>query len=973
MMKINDILHGFRLLKKTVVEEVDSTAYEFIHEKSGARLFFLQNDDDNKVFSISFRTPPTDDTGVAHIVEHSTLCGSRKFPLKEPFVELVKGSLNTFLNAITFPDKTMYPVASRNDKDFQNLMDVYLDAVFYPVMRTTPEVLMQEGWHYEIESPEEPLRYSGVVYNEMKGALSSPEDLLEEKITEGLYPDTTYSFNSGGDPAAIPTLTQKAFVDFHQKYYHPSNSYIYLYGDMDMAEKLAFLDKEYLSAFDRIPVPSHIEQQALFSSMKRITAEYPIGAEESTEKKTFLSLNMITGSAADLEHVMAMSILDHALLDSQAAPLRKALIDAGLGRDVSSSFEPAVLQPFLSIVVNGSEADQAEKFYDVIQDTLAKLVREGINRTLLEASINITEFKMREADFGHYPKGLIYDLNVMSSWLYGVDPAESLRYEALLKKMKAGLDTGYFESVVKQCLLENPHKTLLVLKPSTTMAAERDKALEAELAKTKAALSAEDIQGIIDATARLKQHQQSEETPEALESIPVLKRSDIRQKADKIILEERKLADTTVLYSDVETHGIAYLNLYFDAQTIPQRLLPYAYLFCDFIGSVDTKKHSYMEIANLINLHTGGISSDLSAYAKVDVPDSCQPKFKIKAKALVKKLPELSALLREILTESVFTDKKRLQELLQQSLASMELNMMRSSQRIMAARLISYVSAAGRYNEQGELSFYEFLRGLTKDMDAACDKIIAAFAELQPRIFNQHGLVVSVTLREKDYPVFVENFTRLQQSFAAAAYEPETYQWDTSVQNEGLLSSSQVQYVGKGANFKKLGHEFTGSMRVLETMLRYDYFWAKIRVLGGAYGAMTQFNRNGNMIFGSYRDPNLAETLDVFDGTAAYLRDFNASEREMDKYVIGTMSSVDMPLTPQMKGNAAANCWLKGITQEDQQRLRDEILSTRQPQIQALADTIEDCMKQNILCVFGNEVKLEENKQLFGKLTKIMD
>ena len=972
-MKINDILHGFRLLKKTVVDEVDSTAYEFFHEKSGARLLFLKNSDDNKVFSISFRTPPTDDTGVAHIVEHSTLCGSRKFPLKEPFVELLKGSLNTFLNAITFPDKTVYPIASRNDKDFQNLMDVYLDAVFYPAMCTTPEILMQEGWHYEIEKPEEPLRYSGVVYNEMKGALSSPESVLEEAITSSLYPDTTYRFNSGGDPVAIPTLSQEAFISFHQKYYHPSNSYIYLYGDMDMEEKLAFLDEEYLSAFTSIPVPSHIERQELFSAMKRFTDEYPVGAEESTEEKTFLSLNMVTGDVADAEHTMAMSILEHALLESQAAPLRKALVDAGIGRDVSSSFDSSLLQPFLSIIINGSEADRAEKFYTVVQETLTKLVAEGIDRTLLEAAINITEFKLREADFGQHPKGLIYGLRVMENWLYDADPLGALRYEELLQKMKDGLDTGYFEAVVKQCILDNPHKTLLVLRPSTTLAAEREAALTAELAEKKAALSTAEIETIIATTARLKERQQSEETPEALETIPLVKLSDIRKQADRIVMEERELAGTKILYSDVETHGLAYMQLLFDAQTIPQRLLPYAYLLCDFLGAVDTKKHSYMELANLLNIYTGGISADLSAYARIDVLDSCQPKFKIKAKALVKKLPELCALLQEILMESVFTDKKRLRELLQQNMASMELAVLRSSTQLVASRLSSYNSAAGRYNEQGELSFYLFLRELTRDMDAACDKVIAAFAELQPRIFNQHGLVAGITLKEKNYAVFAKNFAALQQSFAADTYAPEDYVWDEQGRNEGMLSSSQVQYVGKGANFRKLGHEFTGSMRVLETVLRYDYFWAHIRVQGGAYGAMTQFNRNGNMLFASYRDPNLTETLDVFDGTADYLRSFSASEREMDKYIIGTISSLDMPLTPQMKGTVAVNCWLRGISQEDEQRLRDEILATRQPQIQDLADTIADCMQQNILCAFGNEVKLQENEQLFEKLIKIMD
>ena len=481
-MKIDDIVHGFRLIGVSQIKETNGTGYTFVHEKTGARLFFLETPDDNKVFSISFRTPPTDDTGVAHIIEHSVLCGSRKYPLKEPFVELVKGSLNTFLNAMTFPDKTMYPVASRNARDFQNLMDVYLDAVFYPAMRENPQVLMQEGWHYELDDAGAPLRYSGVVYNEMKGALSAPDDLLGSRIMAALYPDTTYGCESGGDPDAIPSLTREMFLDFHARYYHPSNSYIYLYGDVDIEEKLAYLDREYLSHFDRIPVPSRIERQAPFPA--RVTKEhfYPVGAEDSLEENAFLSLSWVIGDTADMKRVMAIQILDHALLRMQGAPLRQALIDAGLGRDVDSNYESDVLQPFFSIVVSKSETARADAFVHVIKETLAKLADGGLDRTLIRAALNTIEFRLRESDFGTSPKGLIYGIRMMKMWLYDGAPETYLHYEDALRDLKDGLEKGYFEQLIREAFLENTHEALVMLAPSRTVGREREAAQEKILA-----------------------------------------------------------------------------------------------------------------------------------------------------------------------------------------------------------------------------------------------------------------------------------------------------------------------------------------------------------------------------------------------------------------------------------------------------------------------------------------------------------
>lgn len=967
-LRENETIHGFRLLKQQTVPEIDAKGYAFVHEKSGARLFFLENDDDNKVFSISFRTTPADDTGVAHIVEHSVLCGSRKYPLKEPFVELVKGSLNTFLNAMTFPDKTMYPVASRNDKDFQNLMDVYLDAVFYPVMKETPEIFQQEGWHYEIESAAEPLRYSGVVYNEMKGALSSPDDVLENKVMLSLYPDTTYGFESGGDPDAIPTLTYEGFCAFHSRYYHPSNSYIYLYGALDIEEKLAYLDREYLSSFNRIEPHSEIALQKPFGEMVRQEAAYSISEGEKESEKTFLALSWLVGEADDAEAMLALDILQHALLQTEAAPLKKALMDAKIGKDVSSSFEDALRQPYMSLIVTGSEAERADELCSLTEKELRRLVDDGIDKTLLEASINRLEFKVREADFGTSPKGLVYNIKIMNSWLYDADPALYLYYEELFQRMREGLKGRYFEEVLEKRLLKNTHRSLVVLKPSKTLSAERDKALAEALEKKKQSFTSEEIEGIVEMNKRLKERQESPETPEALATIPLLALSDIRREVEKLPLVEREIEGCKTLFSDVFTNKIAYINLWFDAQGVPQEHIPYLYLLTGLLDAVDTESHTYAELSNISNLHTGGISYENSAIARTGEPDSCLPLFRVRARAFVRKLPELFSFLAEVLTESKFTDKKRLEELCGQCRAVLEARVMSASQRSMAARIASYLSPAGAYNEQAMLSFYSFVADITDHFDERFEELSRTLASLLPLVFTQGGLTIGVTLSEDEYGAFAEEAQKFCRRLPQEKAKPQRYSFDVRAKNEGILSSSRVQYVGKAANFLRLGFSYTGSMDVLETILRYDYFWTKIRVQGGAYGAFTQISRVGTLFFSSYRDPNLKETLDVFDKTSDYLASFYVSDREMVKFIIGTISTLDVPLTPQLKGSVAQDRFFRQLTDADRQKTRDEILATCQEDIRALAAVVDACMKENILCVFGNEEKLKENAGLFGSL-----
>lgn len=969
----NKIYHGFKLQKISHIDELDSEAYQFIHEKSGARLLYLDNDDDNKVFSITFRTTPTDDTGVAHIVEHSTLCGSRKFRTKEPFVELLKGSLNTFLNAMTFPDKTMYPVASQNDKDFQNLIDVYLDAVFYPLMTQMPEILMQEGWHYEINDVNDPLKYSGVVYNEMKGALSSPEGLLESRLLNYMFPDNTYSFESGGKPESIPSLTQKDFVDFHKKYYHPANSYIYLYGKMDIMQKLQFIDSEYLSAFDKIDIASHIDKQAPFKGEKRICDVYPVSSGEDKTGKTFLSYNFISGTALDTLKCFAIDLLDYVLFKSQSAPLRNALIKAGIGADVSSSFECGLLQPWWNVTVTGSEAENADKFRKVFIDTVNGLITKGIDKKLLQAAFNITEFKLREADFGQAPKGLIYNIQLMKSWLYDGDPIVYLQYEQLLKDIKEKINTNYFEELLKEVIIDNPHKLLFTFIPNDKIAAENEQKLSDILKNKKAAMSETEIKGIIENTKKLKKRQQTPDSPEALKTIPLLTLNDIDKNAKKFIFEEKNIGGIKILEHNINTNGIAYINMYFDASVIPADKLPQAFLLVDILSKTATEKYSYEELANTVNLHTGGISFDLCAYSRNGEPESIIPKLIVKSKVLIEKMPQLFAILEEIISKSKFTDKTRIKELIIQSKTNMDLDILNSAHQIVASRLSSYFMPSGAYNEQGGLAFYSFIKNLADNFEEQYEKLCADFTELLASAFTRSNLLVSVTLKDSQYKAFTDEFSKFAAGLSEKEYPVQAFPFVIDKKNEGFKSSSQVQYVGCGTNFIRNGYSYNGALLVLATILRCTYFWNKIRVQGGAYGAFVRFGTDGDLYFGSYRDPNLQETIQIYKDIVTFLKTFNVSDREMTKYIIGTISNLDTPLTPSAKGKSAAAAYIRNTDDEFVQKVRNEVLSVKQEDIRNLAEMIQNCLKDSAVCVVGNEDKLEENKDIFKSLRNIFE
>lgn len=970
--KIGDKYHGFRLIEEKNVRETNSIIRLFQHEKSGARLFFMENEDDNKVFSITFRTPPRDSTGLPHILEHSVLCGSRKFPTKEPFVELVKGSLNTFLNAFTFGDKTMYPVASKNDKDFENLMDVYLDSVFYPNIYKYPEILKQEGWHYELENAEDELKYKGVVYNEMKGAFSSPESVLWRRLQETLFPDTAYGYESGGDPEVIPELTQEEFLSFHKKYYHPANSYMFLYGKMDVLGRMKFIDEAYLKEFEAISVDSAIPVQEAFDSMQSYELEYPISAQENDQDKTYLSLNYAVGLSTEPELYLAMEILEHILLSTPASPLKKALIEANLGKDVFGKYDNSILQPVFSVIVKNSNAEQKEEFLNVVLETLKKLVHDGLDSRLVEAAVNLKEFQLREADSEGYPKGLIYNIKIMDSWLYDKDPVMHLCYEQIFEKIKAELKNRYFEDLIEKYILNNNHSSMLVLKPRRGMSEAKGEETKAKLKSIKTKLTKEQLQELVKQTRELKKWQNTPDAPEKLALIPMLSIKDIDKKGEILPQQVKEETGIKVLAHHMFTNDIVYADLLFDTTAVSQELLPYIPLLSGILGKVSTENYSYGDLSKEIDMHTGGIRFSPQVYGEKNDDSKYHPVLSVRGRALSGKLPRMFELISEIITKTKFDDARRIKEIIQENKSRIEMRISNEGYATACKRLFSYFSTEGSYLETiSGLTYYRFIADIEKNFESRIEEVRSNLQKLVGLIFRKERLVAGVTCEEDDYHSFAKSMSLVLKEMSSEKLPSVQYVFKTESHNEGLMTQGKVQYVAQGYNFIKLGYSYTGKLQVLRTISRYSYLWNRIRVQGGAYGAFSGFEKNGNMFLVSYRDPNLKETLKVYDEMYDYLKNFQIEEREMTKYIIGTVSKLDLPLTPFMKGERAIENYMRKITTEDLQKEREEILGTSQQDMRALSDMMFELMKRKSYCVLGSEMKIKENKELFGSLVDI--
>jgi len=968
-MSIYD-LNAYEVLQTEDLSDLKSKGTLLKHKKSGARVLLMENDDENKVFTIGFRTPPSDSTGVPHIMEHSVLCGSKEFPVKDPFVELVKGSLNTFLNAMTYPDKTVYPVASCNDKDFQNLMHVYMDAVFYPNIYQNDKTFRQEGWSYKLDNPDGELTISGVVYNEMKGAFSSPEGVLDRVVLNSLFPDNAYSVESGGDPEVIPELTYEQFLDFHRKYYHPSNSYIYLYGDMNMEEKLRWLDEKYLSDFENEPVDSEIHLQKPFTEMKEVVQEYSIASEESEEDNTYLSYNKVIGTTLDEKLYLAFEILDYALLSAPGAPLKKALLDAGVGKDISGSYDNGVYQPIFSVISKNANVEQKEEFVRVIEDTLKDIVKNGINKKALRAGINYHEFRFREADFGNYPRGLMYGLQLFDSWLYDeTKPFIHMQAIPTFEFLKEQVETGYFEELIQKYLLDNTHGSIVIIKPERGRTARMDKELADKLQAYKDSLSKEEINALVKATKELEEYQEEESAPEDLAKIPVLGREDISREIAPIYNKELETSGVKLVHHEVETNGIGYTALLFDLSGIPEEKLPYISILQSVLGIINTKNYEYSELFNEINVHTGGIGTSLELYTDVTKvkEKEFRATFEIKGKALYPKMDVLFSMMREILMESDLGDEKRLKEILAMLKSRLQMSFLSSGHTTAALRSLSYTSPMAKFKDDTDgIGYYEVVKELKENFEEKKAELIANLRQIAQQIFRKDNLIISYTSSADGLAPMEEAFAKIADTLHTEEKEAEIpCEIHCVKRNEGFKTSSKVQYVARTGNFIDRGVEYTGALQILKVILSYDYLWQNVRVKGGAYGCMSSFNRIGEGYLVSYRDPNLEKTMEIYEGVVDYLKNFNVDDRDMNKFIIGTISNIDRPMNPAAKGSRSMNLYMNHVSAEMIREERDQILDAQQSDIRALADVLQALLDAHELCVIGSEEKIEEQKEMF--------
>lgn len=972
-MTIHDLAE-YEILDEHRVEDVQSDGFILRHKKSGARIAILSNNDDNKVFYIGFRTPPEDETGVPHIIEHTTLCGSKKFPVKDPFIELAKGSLNTFLNAMTYPDKTVYPVASCNDQDFKNLMDVYLDAVFNPNITKYEEIFKQEGWHYELTGKDDELKINGVVYNEMKGAYSSPDEVLSSQIYRSLFPDNTYSKDSGGNPEYIPKLTYEAYLDFYHKYYHPSNSYIYLYGDMDVVERLEWLDKEYLSLYDYKKVNSEINKQPAFDEIKNVEAQYSITMDDSQENKTYLSYNRVVGDSLDEMLYQAFDVLDYALVSSPGAPVKQALIDAGIGDDVYGSYDAGILQPVFSFVAKNANASQADEFESIIESTLKEVVKTGINKEALLAGINSSEFKFREADFGQFPKGLLFGLNCLDSWLFDdMKPFIHLECLGTFAKLRKAVDTDYFEKLIQEYLLDNTHGSSVTVKPKRGLGNEREEALAKELSDYKASLSDEEIKKLIEDTEHLKKYQEEPSSDEDLRKLPMLTRADMKKNAMPFSNIEDELLDVKVVRHDIESNGIDYISFLFDAGDFAQSELGYLGFFTNALGLVSTEKYSYTDLANATNIYTGGISTGTASHPDIKDRNNFVFKFEVKLKVLEKNLDKALELMEQMLLSSDFTDTKRLGELVAQIKARLQANLSSSGHLVAAMRSMSSFSRYALYQDELKgVAFYRSICRIEKELSESPKSVSDKLAAIAKKLFARNRMLISFTGNNEAYGNAKPSLEKVIAGFNKMSAVGNQAEVHFNTAKEAFIDASQIQYVAKTGDFICEGYEYTGALRLLRIILSYDYLWINVRVKGGAYGCMNTFLRSGESYFVSYRDPNLSDTLDVYDRIPEYIKSFSPDERDMTKYIIGTFSALDTPMNPEAKGSRSLSAYLEGITYEQIQKERNEILNAQPEDIRRLADLVKAVLKKDSICVIGNENMIKESAGLFENVEKLI-
>jgi len=949
-------LHGFELLRDEMIPELNTRAQLYRHVQTGAELLSLQNDDENKAFGITFTTLPEDSTGIAHIMEHSVLCGSRKYPVKEPFIELVKGSLQTFVNAFTFPDKTMYPLASQNLQDFYNLIDVYLDAVFYPNL--TPQTLEQEGWHYEVET-DGTLSYKGVVFNEMKGAYADPDNLLNRLAQESLFPDNTYGVDSGGDPAVIPQLSYEQFRRFHDTYYHPTNARIFFWGDDPPEERLRVVD-DYLKDFEPLPAKAQVALQPRLTAPRRFEHHYPAGKDQA--ERAIVTVNWMLDEAADAESALALAILDHILVGVPASPLRKALLDSGLGEDLAGGgLETDLRQWAFSTGLKGIKGEDAQQVEDLVLATLRELVTNGIEPGMVEAAVNTVEFERRELNTGTFPRGLAVGWQAVQRWVYGGDPLASLHLDAPLAALKAGVRAGrYFETLIQRALLDNPHRTTVLLAPDPELGEQQRAEEAARLAAARAAMTDAELSEVRATMEALQARQDTPDAPEALATIPRLGLDDLPRTNKAIPLEVTDLGGVRVLYHDLFTNGILYLDLGFNLHAVPAALVPYLGLFGRVLLEMGTAAENYVQLSQRIGRTTGGIEPRTFTSAVMGTHEATVWGF-LRGKATPDHADDLLAILRDVLLTPRLDNPERFRQIVLEEKASLEAQLMPQGHLVVRDRLNAALGTWGWASEQmGGVAYLFFLRALAERLERDWPGVRADLEEIWRGLVNRNVLIANVTLDAARWQAFAP---RLAEFLAALPAEPfALHTWDELLPraDEGLVIPSQVNYVGKAADLYALGYTYHGALAPLANLLRTGYLWDRIRVRGGAYGAFAMFDRrSGVFTFLSYRDPNLIGTLGVYDHAADYVRGLDLDRDEVVKAIIGAIGALDAYQLPDAKGYTSLLRFLTGETEEERQQMRDEILGATLDDFRAFGDVLARANDAGRVVVLGSGEAIE--------------
>ncbi len=962
--------HGFKLIEKRFIKEVNSECYYYEHVKSGAKLLKIANQDENKTFAIAFKTLPNSDNGVAHIIEHSVLNGSTNFPVKSPFDILSKGSLNTFLNAMTSRDVTEYPVASLNDKDYFNLMHVYLDAVLNPLIYSDPRILKQEGWHYELTSKEAPLTYKGVVYNEMKGAFSNPQRLLLYYNLKSLFPNNAIGKESGGVPASIVTLTQKEFTDFHKKYYHPSNCIIMLYGNADMDKELAFIDSYYLSKYSRDNSLTNLEDQKPFTAMQQMHNYYPIVEGTPIDNQTFITLNFAAGSNTDYALVYALNILCEVLVNQESAPVKNALLKEGIGQDVSA-YLIDFKQNALTIMLQNANPKDQNKFKEIVFRTLKEELKKGIDKKEIEAVLNRMEFNIREGSDAQ--KGITYFSQIKPGWMYAGNPFMGLEYEKILETLKKGLQSDYYETLVNQYILDNKHASLVVLEPKPGMENEVNSAIEKELQQYKSTLSESQIENLVKETQELIAYQNEEDSPEDLAKVPMLSITDINPKATYYQCDEKKIENTKVLHYNEFANNIIYSNLLFNMKTLPQELIPYASLLSNILGILNTQNYSYGELNRELNNQTGNFSTSLRTYLENNDDAKMLTYFDLSSKILNNKCDKMFDLAIEVLLKSNISDTARLKEVIMRHLVELE-SFVNNGYAVATSRAASYFTNQGVFKElTSGLDYYRFVNALGKDIDKNMPLIVENLKETAKLLFSKENMMATVTCSNPDYTIYSTSLKSFMDKLPAATPDYQKWTFLLNNKNEGIQSASKVQYVISGYDFKKLGYNWDGKMRVLSQIISTDWLKNQIRVIGGAYGGFCNFSPNGTVTFNSYRDPNLVNTLETYKKTTAYLSSFNADQEAMTRYIIGTIANLDVPQTTEQKGMASFIYHMTNRSEADLQKDRTAILNTTAADIRSYAGFVDNIIGQDSYCVYGNSDQLLKDKAVFKNIFNIKE